>query len=296
MSLSVPNRPVIIRCVDGRRFATTAVSASDLLLHPFSLKFLIPSALVFATLDRGSTFSLTEAGIVALLILAIALGGAILVVRLLSGCTIAEVYTPALVLPICAAASAGVWLAITALQEMPRFSGADWLRMTLRDLFVIACMDLAFSQFVAPLHPLLHPVGPSSDADTAPASGLEETLPDADQQDCPVEHAEMVAIGTETFPVTELLSIRAEDHYLRIVTTGGRTMLRGRLSDATALIDMRRGMQVNRSAWVAFDAILGVKDEGRGYVTLALADGTTERLAQSRRIAFQSAMALRNRT
>ena len=99
-------------------------------------------------------------------------------------------------------------------------------------------------------------------------------------------------IGAEAIPLHALHYIRAEDHYLRIVTAGRRHLLRGRLADAEAQLDPAQGIRINRSAWIAFDAIRDLQ-ETDGTLTLGLPDGRTERVAQSRRIALQSALAQR---
>lgn len=283
-----PRHPPVIRCADGRRFRLTGGTAAEFLLHRHSLKFLIPCALIFATLDRGFGLSALLAGILAMLLLAVVLAWAQLLRLALAGRRIGALYSPALTLPLFGLASGTVWL-VAMLFDMPPPPAPDWIRMTLRDLFVVACMDLAFSQFVAPVHPLLRALDDGTDQHAAPAPAprpAPDTTP-AEAQPLPL------AIGPETIRVQDLISIRAEDHYLHIATTHGRRMLRARLSDATAQLDMRSGMLVNRSAWIAFAAVDVIDDDGRGGVDIRLRDGSSERLAQSRRIAFQNAMALR---
>lgn len=52
-----------------------------------------------------------------------------------------------------------------------------------------------------------------------------------------------------------LLAIEAEDHYLRVHTGAGSTLVLLRLGDAIAELGPARGVQVHRSWWVARDAV-----------------------------------------
>lgn len=61
----------------------------------------------------------------------------------------------------------------------------------------------------------------------------------------------------------DLLSLRTEDHYLRIHTTAGSDLILFRLKDALAELDGADGMQVHRSYWVAREAIEAIERKGR---------------------------------
>jgi len=64
----------------------------------------------------------------------------------------------------------------------------------------------------------------------------------------------------------ELLALQAEDHYVRIHTAAGSTLLLMRMSDAVAELDGLAGMRVHRSWWVASGAVAGARAEGRRAV------------------------------
>ncbi|MBP2160111.1 MULTISPECIES: LytTR family DNA-binding domain-containing protein [Asticcacaulis] len=67
----------------------------------------------------------------------------------------------------------------------------------------------------------------------------------------------------------EIHALSAEDHYLRVHTSVGQTLLLMRLYDAIRELDGIEGSQVHRSWWVARDAVSDVmRSDGR--VTLAL--------------------------
>jgi hypothetical protein len=66
-----------------------------------------------------------------------------------------------------------------------------------------------------------------------------------------------------------VLALAAEDHYLRVHTPAGSTLILMRLSDAIAELDGTDGAQVHRSWWVARDAVARI-DRGEGRATLHL--------------------------
>jgi hypothetical protein len=61
---------------------------------------------------------------------------------------------------------------------------------------------------------------------------------------------------------TNLLYIEMEDHYLRIHTERGSSLLLFRLSDAVAELGPVIGLQVHRSYWVARQAVASVERDG----------------------------------
>jgi DNA-binding LytR/AlgR family response regulator len=70
----------------------------------------------------------------------------------------------------------------------------------------------------------------------------------------------------------DLLSLRTEDHYLRIHTTAGSDLILFRLKDALAELGPADGLQVHRSYWVARDAIEAIERQGRKTI-LVLKNG-----------------------
>lgn len=71
---------------------------------------------------------------------------------------------------------------------------------------------------------------------------------------------------------TNVISIHAEDHYVRVVTSYGEALVRYRFSDALQELAMLDGAQIHRSHWVRVGAIHGVRNED-GRKQLALSDG-----------------------
>ena len=68
-------------------------------------------------------------------------------------------------------------------------------------------------------------------------------------------------------------AVSAEDHYLRVHTDRGETLILMRLADAVAELEGVEGAQTHRSWWVARDAILDAR-RGEGRATLRLRGGT----------------------
>ena len=66
-----------------------------------------------------------------------------------------------------------------------------------------------------------------------------------------------------------LHAIAAEDHYLRVYTSAGDTLIRMRMSDALLAVDQLDGARTHRSWWVARGAVESVRrSNGKAELTL----------------------------
>lgn len=74
------------------------------------------------------------------------------------------------------------------------------------------------------------------------------------------------------FRSADILAVSAEDHYLRVHTSAGETMILMRLADAIRELAAIEGMQVHRSWWVAKQGLDGLA-KGDGKVALKLKSG-----------------------
>lgn len=72
---------------------------------------------------------------------------------------------------------------------------------------------------------------------------------------------------------SDIVAIETEDHYLRVHTAGGSTLILMRMADAVAMLDPQLGMQVHRRWWVAAAAVARVQAEGH-KLSLRLTDGS----------------------
>lgn len=70
----------------------------------------------------------------------------------------------------------------------------------------------------------------------------------------------------------DLISLNAQDHYLKVTTTKGSEMILMRLTDACEELSEFEGMQVHRSWWVATAHVQALEREA-GKGTLSLSDG-----------------------
>ncbi len=85
--------------------------------------------------------------------------------------------------------------------------------------------------------------------------------------------------------LADVLMVTAEDHYLRLVLTGGpkdylRPLVLFRFGDALPELAELAGAQVHRSAWVARRHVAGVRRDGRRWL-LVLADGSQQAISET---------------
>lgn len=78
----------------------------------------------------------------------------------------------------------------------------------------------------------------------------------------------------------DLIAIKAEDHYLKVMTSKGESLVHYRISDAIREMPEDAGIRVHRSHWVARDAIARCETVGRS-LRLTLVNGTAVPVSQS---------------
>jgi len=78
----------------------------------------------------------------------------------------------------------------------------------------------------------------------------------------------------------DILALKVEDHYVRIYTDAGCSLLLMRLSDAIAEMDGVDGLRVHRSWWVSRRAVADLRLTGRGG-WLLLCNGLRVPIARS---------------
>ncbi len=103
----------------------------------------------------------------------------------------------------------------------------------------------------------------------APAASTSATQPAAASGPANLAFADRLPAK---FRAAEIHAVSAEDHYLRVHTSAGETMILMRLADAIRELASLEGMQTHRSWWVARR---GLADTSRddGKVTLKLKSG-----------------------
>lgn len=89
------------------------------------------------------------------------------------------------------------------------------------------------------------------------------------QEETPRASAALIDKLPSRLRQSEIWSMSAEDHYLRVRTESGDALILMRLSDAVAACDGLDGARTHRSWWVARTAISDVrKGDGRGVLIL----------------------------
>lgn len=78
----------------------------------------------------------------------------------------------------------------------------------------------------------------------------------------------------------EVLCLQMEDHYVRVHTARGSTLVLATLGQAIAALGGAPGLQVHRSWWVAEKAVAGAVADGRN-LRLALTNGVSAPVARS---------------
>lgn len=78
-----------------------------------------------------------------------------------------------------------------------------------------------------------------------------------------------------------LVCLEMEDHYVRVHTSRGSSLLHLRMSDAIHELGDFEGIQVHRSWWVANDAIASISKQKRDY-KISLKNGMTVPVSRSR--------------
>jgi LytTr DNA-binding domain len=123
-----------------------------------------------------------------------------------------------------------------------------------------------------------------SDAGTAAndAAGTEPALPTGHAQPAPLIQRLPEKIGTH------VIALEAEDHYVRVHTDRGSTLLLARLGDAIRDLGAVPGMRVHRSYWVRQDAVMKVSSHGKGW-SLNLTTGIEIPVSQSYKAVVRNA-------
>lgn len=294
---STGNSPVF-RATDGTMFYVPGDSSVDYVLHPVFLHFFAVAVLVFVALDQSNASSLPTGWHIAISWIIIAFVAIVWLAALTSlqlalwrKGWIRAFYTPIYLVPmviIADFARTGYETFITGV-PFDRLSPLDI--NVARDCFAVLLFDVLHARYVTRVHPLA--VSADLQART-PAPLLTTPPPDVAAAAAPPDPAEAVPrvtaqIGTATFDLADLLTVRTRDHRVEVTTPDGTSLHRARLSDIAELQDPRFGLQVNRSVWVAFAAIADVDEPEPGQIDIRLRTGDVERVARPRLHAFRQA-------
>lgn len=148
---------------------------------------------------------------------------------------------------------------------------------------------------MAPLQPVQpsHPIMAAPDESDIVRATSAESAADAGAFDAPSKAspafppALLARVPRELGP--EIIALEAEDHYVRVHTPKGSTLVLMRLSDAAALLDEALGMRVHRSWWVARRAIESFERDGQRAM-LRLTNGAQVPVGRMNVAAVRSAL------
>ncbi len=81
----------------------------------------------------------------------------------------------------------------------------------------------------------------------------------------------------------ELLALKAEDHYLRVITDRGSALILMKFEDALAALNGYPGIQSHRSWWIAANQLKGFNKLDSKTSTIRLSDGTEVPVSRRKR-------------
>ena len=298
----------------GHAFYTRAVSASQYVLDPVFIQFILLSIALYSSLmlamdiPIAAQFILSGAGVVATFFSLALVITIYIAVAFSFG--LKTIYTPILLIPMQLLNTVFFEYILHLFEQNTADSFNSMWEIALRTFIIIICLDIFRAKFVAPLHSLYIPteqfedetarVGSTSSPVAAPmaapesAPAVEHVSTTAKPQvalDPKIEDAanavrSVLKVGSKSFDINTLQFIRSEDHYLVVQHGDQSTMVRGKLRDIEAQIGVSYGVQVNRSAWVAYSAIASINEPSNGTLEILLKDDTVARVSKARRVFF----------
>lgn len=222
-----------------------------------------------------------------------------------------SIYTPLIVVPQLVLTQITTYIATSSLYpdsaNMVIFSTGEMLR----DVVLMVIFDVLFSSYVVHRHPSFSSVPvyvtipsptafPMAQAATADPMAPKDALIDqiaidqrpidqiaatldapppkqpADQVPIlpvPAPPAADIQIGNKVFAIDSIEMIQSEDHYLAVYTASRKDLVRARMSETVAKLDILYGVQINRSTWVAFSFVKTLV-KTNGTIELHLTNGT----------------------
>lgn len=103
-----------------------------------------------------------------------------------------------------------------------------------------------------------------------------------DGQEDELNRVEYLPVFDENIPINEIISIKAEDHYVSILLIDSSLMARARFSETIEGLPNHLGVQINRSVWVARDGIERCEKVSGGKVLIVTKRGDIYAVARAR--------------
>jgi len=314
-----------VMSTNGRYWHTNAQGAADYLFNPVFMTFFILCVVLYATLMQPSEETslpipaqmILWGGLIMTSLIWLTFSVWASVVAHDRG-LLKALYTPLILLPLVFINSFMGEFVLSVFNEDFQGSYGSMLENIVQNSIILLAFDIMHARFVAPQHPRYvsrqvmtqHAVRPtewktepetlerSSPARANPEASmirLSETerseatqshldACDADLADsgCPTN----IVIAREKIDASAIVWVKSEDHYLSVQMRDRNLMLRGKLSTAVDKLGDQLGFQINRSVWVAYDAIRTVYKHNNGNVEVHLDDETIYRVSSARRLLF----------
>lgn len=107
----------------------------------------------------------------------------------------------------------------------------------------------------------------------------------------PEQPPRMLRVGSQEFPLANIVAVKAEDHYVRVFQVdGSKPLIHGRFSDiSTQVKDVSSAIRVHRSYWVNLNHVSSVRLNGR-ILSLEMSNGMTIPVSESHRALLEAAI------
>lgn len=96
-----------------------------------------------------------------------------------------------------------------------------------------------------------------------------------------------LTVAGKIFECDQLVSVSSQDHYVKVKSDDGETLLRARLSDLIPQLDCQDGIQPHRSHWVSRRSVVEIASQS-GKNILILHDGSKIPIARGRMVDVQA--------
>lgn len=315
----------IVSC-SGRSWYSNANGAGDYLFNPVFMNYFFLCVVLYATLMQPSEAAEVPfhaqlvfwGGLIFTSLAWLFLSVSASLFAFDRGMTKA-IYMPLVLLPLVMINVLVGEFMLASLSHEFEWSYGGALENFVQNTIALVAFEIMHSRFVAPHHPrYLGPELPPdnqtmpSHIDTAHASAdtqstkqptswmvetqdLDADLPEVGQIQGPVlqseavkeEDARKIVLAHETLDVAEIVWIKSEDHYLSVQMKDQNLMLRAKLSSTVEELGDQLGLQINRSVWVAYDAIRTVDYQTNGNVELHLDGDAAFRVSKARNLIFR---------
>lgn len=294
---------VDVRCkaTDGTVFWVKAAAGPEYFLHPVFLHYFAASVAIFvllapnglpAGLPSGWTLVIGWLVFCTTSLLTLAVVSVLVAYGERRG-WIKTIFTPIFYVPMLLVSHGALAYFAQVVSDGVGYSASDLAIKIAQAVMTTAIFDIIHARYVVLAHPYAHSLAPPKEMPPG------QTQPEVVSSAAPAQQEgvppmDSIRIGTQTFALTDILTIRTRDHRLEVTTREGATLQRARMSDLPEATLALHGIQISRSLWVAFDAITDVIEDQSSQIDLRLWSGETERVAKPRLHAFRQAWRVRN--